>query len=560
MNRKAMLSASAGAIAATALPISTPASPPPDAWQALRERVGGNLVALTSPFDDCRRDPSGSACTALFAQLANPYYIGNRPELTQTLGWTDAWNSQTSRYAVVARNAADVAAAVDFARNHRIKLVVKGGGHSYLGTSNAADSLLVWTRRMRRIALDDETVQLGSGVIWVQAYDAVTTHAGRYVQGGGCTTVGVAGLVLSGGFGSFSKHYGTAASGLVEAEIVTADGRVRVVNASSDPDLYWALKGGGGGTFGVLTQLTLRTHALPEFFGGAFFTVEAASDVVYRELVARFVRFYRASLFDDHWGEQAGFGPDNHLDVSMVFYDLNGEQANAAWQPFLDWVRSRPKDFKLSDPTIGNVPAQHWWDRAFIEQHYPNAIVPNPLPDASPADFWWKGDGDQAGQYLYGYESLWMPAALLQFPERLASSLYDASRTFGFNLHFNKGLAGAPDAAITAALQTATNPAVTRAFALAICADAQPGAYPGIAGHEPNDAAGRASARRIRACVDTLRGAAGEAGAYLSESDYFQDDWQRAYWGENYERLLTIKRRYDPQNLFRVHHGVGSEA
>jgi FAD/FMN-containing dehydrogenase len=560
MNRRTMLNVSAGTIAAAALPIPAPARPSANAWQTLRERVGGNLVALTSPFSDCQRDPSGAACTELFRQLTNPFYVGNHPELTETLGWTDAWTSQTSAYAVVARNAADVAAAVDFARDHGIKLVVKGGGHSYLGTSNAANSLLVWTRRMDGVGLEDDTVRLGSGAIWMLAYDAVTTHGGRYVQGGGCTTVGVAGLVQSGGFGSFSKHYGTAASGLIEAEIVTADGRLRVVNASSDPDLHWALKGGGGGTFGVVTRLTLKTHALPEFFGGANFSVEAASDDLYRELVARFAEFYRTSLFNDHWGEQVGFGPHNHVIVSMVFYDLDSDQANAVWLPFLDWVKSRPRDFKLSDPIIGNVPAQRWWDRAFIEQHYPEAIVPNTLPGASPADFWWKGDGDQVAQYLYGYESLWMPAALLQSPETLAAALYDASRVHGFNLHCNKGLAGAPSEAIAAALQTATNPAVTRAFALAICADAQSPVYPGIPGHEPDDAAGRASARRIHACVDKLRLIAGEDGAYLSESNYFQDDWQRAYWGENYERLLITKRRYDPQNLFSVHHGVGSDS
>src|SRR6185295_2790187 len=118
----------------------------------------------------------------------------------------------------------------------------------------------------------------GAGCIWGRVYDAVTTHGGRYVQGGGCTTVGVAGLVQGGGFGSYSKAYGLAAASLLEAEIVTADGEIRVVNACRDPDLFWALKGGGGGTFGVVTRLTLRTRDLPEFFGGAHGTIRAASD------------------------------------------------------------------------------------------------------------------------------------------------------------------------------------------------------------------------------------------------------------------------------------------
>jgi FAD/FMN-containing dehydrogenase len=87
-------------------------------------------------------------------------------------------------------------------------------------------------------------VSLGAGALWLHAYGAVTTRSGRYVQGGGCTTVGVAGLVLSGGFGSFSKAFGLAAAGLLEAEVVTADGTARTANACSHPDLFWGLKQG----------------------------------------------------------------------------------------------------------------------------------------------------------------------------------------------------------------------------------------------------------------------------------------------------------------------------
>src|SRR5258707_15884352 len=87
-------------------------------------------------------------------------------------------------------------------------------------------------------------VTVEAGAIWAHVYDAVTTQAGRYVQGGGCATVGVAGLIQSGGFGSFSKNYGLAAAGLLEAEIVTADGVVRTGNTFTHPDLFWALKGG----------------------------------------------------------------------------------------------------------------------------------------------------------------------------------------------------------------------------------------------------------------------------------------------------------------------------
>src|SRR5206468_12526695 len=141
----------------------------------------------------------------LFAALKNPYFLGDTVELTQTLGWVDAWTSMPSAYAVSAQTTADVVVAVNFAREHNLRLVVKGGGHSYQGTSNAADSLLVWTRHMNAIELHDGFVAEGStgnpqravtieaGALWGHTYDAVRVKGGRYVQGGGCLSVGVAG-------------------------------------------------------------------------------------------------------------------------------------------------------------------------------------------------------------------------------------------------------------------------------------------------------------------------------------------------------------------------------
>src|SRR5262245_3436133 len=178
----------------------------------------------------------------------------------------------------------------------------EGGGHSYVGGSNAPDSLLIWTRpNMRAVQLHDRfvprgaaglagpeaAVSVGAGAIWMDVYDAVTTTAGRYVQGGGCTTVGVAGLVQGGGFGAFSKGFGTAAANLLEAEVITADGAVRTANAAQNPDLFWALKGGGGGTFGEVTRLTLRTHALPAWFGAVLTTITAASDAAHATLAGQ---------------------------------------------------------------------------------------------------------------------------------------------------------------------------------------------------------------------------------------------------------------------------------
>jgi len=550
-----------------------PGWPSPAEWEALSQAVGGRLLQPQSPF---ARGPTDSAYGEALKHLKNPFYIGDQPGLTQTSGWVDAWASQPSAYAVAAQSTADVVAAVDFARKHRLRLVVKGGGHSYQGTSNAADSLLIWTRHMNAVHMHDAFVAQGcegvqapqpavsvqAGAMWIDAYDAVTTHGGRYVQGGGCTTVGVAGLVQSGGFGSLSKRFGTAAAGLLEAEIVTADGVARIVNACTHPDLFWGIKGGGGGSLGVVTRLTLRTHALPDFVGAVFGEIKAASDAAYRELIAKVIGFYQSELFNPHWGEQMAFRSGRTLSISMVFQGLSQQQAEATWRPFLDWVRAGNEYTFVKPVQVLALPAQHFWDAEFFRQHVPGAMIPDDRAGAPRNHVLWAGDQGQVGWFIHGFRSAWLPASLLS-PGRqvqLADAIFACARQWGVEFHFNKGLAGAPPEAIAAARDTATNPQVLDAFALAIVAGDGAPAYTGMPGPGPNLREARRESAAIDSAMAALLRVAPNAGAYVSESDYFQRDWQHAFWGSNYPRLAAVKRRYDPDGLFFVHHGVGTEA
>ncbi|HYC08345.1 MAG TPA: FAD-binding protein [Steroidobacteraceae bacterium] len=539
-------------------------------WQELRAAVGGNLLEVRPLFGACESAPDGAACLDVYKNIRNPFYIGDQPGGTQVSGYLNAWTPAPSVWAVRARHAADVAAAVNFARTHNLRLVVKGGAHSYLGTSNAPDSLLIWTRAMKQVTLHDAfvargcegkvppvpAVSSGAGAVWIDLYGAVTTRAGRYVQGGGCTSVGVAGLIQSGGFGSFSKGFGNAAAGLLEAEVVTADGQVRIVNACTDPDLFWALKGGGGGTFGVVTRLTLRTHALPEYFGAAWGTVKANSDDAFRRLIERFLAFYASSLANPHWGEQVAVQPGNSLKISMVQQGLGREEARAVWKPFFDWIGASADYTATEELGAGARKAQSWWQ---IEGN--RSMIPDLRADAAPGQGWWQGDQDQVGAYLHGYDSLWLPASLLKEAgaTRLTQALFAASRHQEVGLHFNKGLAFAPSEAIRATLDTAMNPAVTEAFALAIIADGERPSYPGMKRPPMDLEAARSDAHAIDLATQELRRLAPQAGSYLSESNYFNKAWQRAYFGEHYPRLQAIKKKYDPAGLFFVHNGVGSE-
>jgi hypothetical protein len=151
--------------------------PSPSAWKQLNDAVGGNLLPVNFPLASLNSDPQGAAAKRLLEELKNPYYIGDQPGLTQTLGWVDAWATKPSVYAVAARNARDIAVAVNFARDNDLRLVVKGGGHSYQGTSNAPDSLLIWTRRMNDIATHTAFVPQGCEDT-LQPQPAVTLGAG----------------------------------------------------------------------------------------------------------------------------------------------------------------------------------------------------------------------------------------------------------------------------------------------------------------------------------------------------------------------------------------------
>jgi len=549
--------------------------PSAEDWDGLRRQVGGRLLKLDSPFDICRQSPIDTACGDFFRELKNPYFIGDNPALTQTTGWIDAWTMQSSAYAVAAQNTADVAAAVNFARDRNLRLVVKGGGHSYLGTSNAADSLLIWTRHLAGIELRDAfvaqgsgaapqpAVTVGAGAIWGHTYNEVSTKGGRYVQGGGCLTVGVAGLVLGGGFGTYSKRYGTAAASLLEAEIVTADGATWIANAATNADLFWALKGGGGGSFGVVTRLTLKTHELPEAMGLVLATIDAHSAEAYRRLIDRLVAFYAEHLATPHWGELISLHPSNRLDIRMNFQGLDRGAAEALWQPFFAWVAAAGEDYNfILPPRVIAGPARHRWDPDFLRARFSSGIGTDDRPNAPKDNIFWSGNVAEAGHFIRGYESVWLPSALLTADQqpRLAEALFATSRIWSVELHFQKGLGGAPPEIIAAAAETATNPAMLDAFALVIIgSEAAPG-YPDLPGYSPDIGTARRDAKAIAKAMVELRKLVSRPGSYVAESSYFEHDWQDCYWGENYPRLRQIKQKYDPDGLFFVHHGVGSEA
>lgn len=542
-----------------------PAWPSPSEWESLSQAVGGRLWQPKSPIEACLQSATGAECEASLAALRNPFYIEEHPGATQSTGWAGAWETAPSAYAVAATSPADVAAAVGFARRHRLRLVVKGTGHDYLGRSCAPDSLLIWTHPMRKVWLDEKFVPEGSptatqpvaalhvqaGARWLEAYTEATTRNGRYVQGGGCCSVGACGgFVLGGGFGSFSKKYGTGAAGLLEAEIVTADGKVRIVNANRDPDLFWALRGGGGSTYGVVTRMTLLTHEPPATAGLVQGKIAADSDTSFRQEIERVLALYDEHLNNEHWGEQFTFGADNTVSFALTYQGL--DEADVA-QLFTS--------LGVKELAIVSCTGRQLWDPSYWEQKIPGFVQRDPRPGVPKDQYWWGPNSGEVSKYWYTYQSRWIPARLFRSADRarLAEAVFAASRLVPVGFHINKGLAGMASEALRRCRQTSVNPIAYDAGALVILSSGVQGAFPGVLGHRPDPI----EVRRRRAAVDEamqlLRGLTPGGGAYVNEADFFEPDWQRSFWGVHYQRLLEIKRRYDPEGLFHARHTVGSE-
>ena len=283
----------------------------------------------------------------------------------------------------------------------------------------------------------------------------------------------------------------------------------------------------------MVTRLTLRTRELPAFFGGVFGTIKAVSDAAYRELLARVIGFYRDRLFNRHWGEQIGFQPDNSVRFSLVFQGLTRDEAREVWRPFLEAVAARPGDYVWETPVdIVDLPARKLWDAAYLTQNAPQAIVRDDRPGAPEGNILWANDASQVGHFLHAYRSAWLPASLLEEERQgaLAKALFAASRHWGVSLHCNKGLAGAPRK-VAAARDTAMNPAVLDAFALAIIASEQRSCVPRTFLDTSRTSRARRKADAVhryneRALEDRARG-----GSYVSGSDFFERKWQSSYWG-----------------------------
>ena len=246
---------------------------------------------------------------------------------------------------VRAEQVADVIGAVNFASDAGLDLSIKGGGHGAPGFGSNDGGVVIDLSSMRHVHVDPwpGRARAGGGATWGDFNYA--THAyGLATTGGIVSTTGIGGLTLGGGIGYLSRGFGLTIDNLVSAEVVTADGEVVTANSDNHPDLFWALRGGGG-NFGVVTSFEYQLHPVSDVYVGLFFYgLEAAGDLL---------RFFREFICDapEAYGAFPAFQIAPPLDfipaerhgetfcVAVVHWAGPIEQGEAAMKPFRSWRR-----------------------------------------------------------------------------------------------------------------------------------------------------------------------------------------------------------------------------
>ncbi len=220
-------------VSPTSVAPSRVTSPTSADWRRLARHVDGTLAR------------PGSATYETVRLTQNPRYDGARPLAVLSVA-----------------GARDVATAFSFAQDHGLRVAIRSGGHSYPGWSAGDGALVIDVRPLHRVSLSGTTATIGAGASLVQVYDGLGTH-GRGIAGGSCPTVGIAGLTQGGGVGVLTRAHGLTCDSVAAMRVVLADGTVVTASADHEPELFWALRGGGGGHLGVVTSFTFRTFAAP---------------------------------------------------------------------------------------------------------------------------------------------------------------------------------------------------------------------------------------------------------------------------------------------------------
>ncbi len=404
----------------------------------------------------------------------------------------------------------DVVAAVNFARDNGVALAIRGGGHSVPGFGTVDDGVVADLSGMRRVDVDAgaKTARAQGGATWGDFNDA-THEFGLATTGGIISTTGVAGLTLGGGIGYLTRGCGLSLDNLVSAEVVTADGQIVTASEREHEDLFWALRGGGG-NFGVATSLQFRLQPVTDIYGGPmFFEIADAGDVL---------RWYRDFIADAP--EQFGGFPAFQIAPPLPFIpeERHGDTFLAfvsCWSGPADQGEGNLKSLREVAPVV----AEHVGSMPYPALNSAfDALVPAGL------QHYWKAN----------------------FVRELTDDIIAAHLEHGPKVPVvNSTVHIYP---INGAVHRVASDQTAFAHRDANFATVIAGMWPDPADNEANTAWVRD--------YYTATAPLSEEGGYINFMAGDDQERIKANYGGNYDRLVQVKRTYDPDNLFRVNQNI----
>ncbi|KAJ5637058.1 FAD binding domain-containing protein [Penicillium lividum] len=454
-------------------------------------------------------------------------------------------------YYVDVREASHISAAIKFAAIHNIRISVKNTGHDFYGRSSVPNTLAIWTKNLENLtfysnftaqdcpASNSQNVgELGAGVIAGDAYRFFNDH-GMDIMGGYEESVGVAGgFAQGGGVGSFTTTYGLMADNAVEFEVVTADGELRVINQCNDPDLFWAMRGGGGGTYAVLTKyrvqlfpsLPIHTYTFTADFTNAGAHTNATKNVALREILTAHAKSqieWSAQLVTG----QVEYFPEK-LAVSLVLpYGDNGSKLKSATANFARFLSNRT-DLSVSENGYNSY--SNYAD--YLSVTSADAKVTEP-----------SGIFSILGSRLIPTKVFADSNAIDQLVEGVLQGIA-TSRSL-LNLTGTQIVSETPVSNSNADESSAVNPAWRDALWHVI--------HVGEWLEPLEDHVLKSTADGFLELLDPLKELSPGGGAYLNEAHYLEPDWEQTYFGPFYGRLLDVKNHYDPTHIFDCWKCVG---
>jgi len=426
--------------------------------------------------------------------------------------------------------ATDVRRCVTFARDHGIAPTARSGGHSYAGYSTGP-GLVIDVSGLHTVTSDTTRMNavIGAGTQLVDVYDQLA-NAGMLLPAGSCPTVGMAGLTLGGGIGVVGRKYGLTCDNLQELDVVTADGRLLRCNAEDHADLFWASRGGGGGNFGIATSFTFATHPLPEL---ALFTINwpwvAAADVVGEW------QQWTATAPDELWSNcqlQSAGSAGLNVRCNGVFVGAP-DALTAELQPLLARAGTPTSQF------VGPAAYRH---AMLVEAGCENLSVAQCHLEGH-------GAGASLPRSSFAATSAYLASGLaptgvdaaLGAMEQLHTDIPQLGGGIVFDAYGGAINAVAPDA--TAFVHRRT-----------LCAMQSSVSWGPDAAVSTVDGAQAWLAQTARTMAPFVTGA-----AYQNYIDPTLVDWADAYYGSNLRRLMAVKRRYDPDDVFHFAQSIPAQ-